>query len=242
MRGCIVVHGLSGTPACVNSLKEALLAAGFSVASPCLAGHGKSLSELDSATWQQWYETVKISYMELSKSCETVYYSGISLGALLGLKLAIDEGWGIKALALLATPVVLPSLERIAVPLLKYSPLRFIIRSVKKDLKKSVHDPIGRLLYSRSSLPRVPVKSVYQICELQRIVRKDLCSISNPLLLVHSKNDKIAPPKNVCIVEKGVSSEVVETMMLEKSKHVLTMDVEKELIAKRVIEFFEKFG
>lgn len=242
MRGCMVVHGLSGTPACVTSLKEALLAAGFSVAVPCLAGHGKSLEDLDRATWQQWYETVKISYMELSKSCEKVYYSGISLGALLGLKLAIDEGWGIKALALLATPLVLSNFERMAVPLVRYTPLRFFIKSVKKDLEKSVHDPRGRQLYSQSSLPRVPVKSVYQICELQRIVRDNLCSVSSPVLLVHSRNDKIAPPKNVGIVEKGISSEEVEIMMLEKSEHVLTMDVEKELIAKRVIEFFEKFS
>lgn len=242
MRGCIVVHGLSGTPACVASLKEALLGAGFSVAAPCLAGHGKSFADLDRATWQQWYETVRISYMELSKSCEKVYYSGISLGALLGLKLAIDEGWGIKALALLATPLVLSNFERLAVPLVRYTPLRFFIRSVKKDLEKSVRDPIGRLLYSQSSLPRVPVRSVYQICELQRIVKEGLCAVSNPVLLVHSKNDKVAPPKNVRMVEENISSEEVETMMLGESEHVLTMDVEKELVAKRVIEFFGKFG
>jgi carboxylesterase len=242
MRGCIVVHGLSGTPACVNPLKEALLGAGFVVSTPCLAGHGKTLSDLDQATWQQWYETVRIAYMELSKSCEKVYYSGISLGALLGLKLAIDEGWGIRALALMATPLILSDFERLAVYVVRYTPLKYFVKSVKRNLEKSVHDPRGRMLYAQSSLPRIPVRSVYQICDLQRVVRKGLKSIASPVLLVHSKNDKVAPPGNVRILKKKISSETVETLMLNESEHVLTMDVEKDLVAKRVVEFFEKFG
>lgn len=242
MQGCLLVHGLSGTPACVASLRGPLTKAGFQVASPCLAGHGGTLKELADSTWQDWYATVRISYSELKRSCEKVYYAGISLGALLGLKLALDEGWGVNALAVLATPLVLGNFERLAVPIVRYTPLRFIIKSVKKDWEKSVLDPEGRKLYQESSLPRVPSACVYQIRDLQDILINGLKRLNNPLLAVHAKNDQVAPPKNVSLLRSKVSSDIFETVILEKSRHVITMDVEKEIIAQRVVEFFSRFN
>lgn len=241
MHGCLLIHGLSGTPACVSPLREPLTKAGFHVAAPCLKGHGGTLSDLAESTWQDWYATVRISYSELKRYCEKVYYAGISLGALLGLKLALDEGWGVNSLAVLSTPLVLSNLERFAVPAVRYSPLRLIIKSVKKDWEKSVFDPEGRRIYQETSLPRVPVPCVYQICELQDIILRGLRRVENPLLAIHAKNDKVAPPKNVPLLRKRVSSNVFESLILEKSEHVITLDVEKDIIASKIVEFFLRF-
>lgn len=242
MRGCLVVHGLTGTPLTVTSMREALLAKGFHVSSPCLAGHSGTVDDLARSTWRDWYETVRIAYTELRKSVEKVYYVGMSLGALLGLKLAIDEGWGIRAMALMGTPLVLTRLERFAVPLVRYTPLKFALHSIAKDYKKSVGDPEGRVIYKAASLPRIPVESVYELVNLQKDLRKNLKFVTNPILLVHAREDKVAPPANVDIVKRNVASDVVETMYLENSEHVITMDREKDLAAQKVVEFFEKFG
>jgi carboxylesterase len=242
MQGCLLVHGLSGTPACVAPLREHLTKAGFHVAAPCLKGHGGTLNDLAKSTWQDWYATVRISYSELKRSCEKVYYAGISLGALLGLKLALDEGWGVNALAVLSTPIVLSNLERLAIPAVRYSPLRFIIKSVKKDWEKSVSDPEGRRVYKETSLPRVPVPCVYQICELQGVILRELQKMENPLLAVHAKKDKVAPPKNVSLLKNKVSSDIFESLILERSEHVVTLDVEKDIIAQKIVEFFLRFN
>jgi carboxylesterase len=242
MRGCLLVHGLTGTPLTVSSIKDALLAKGFNVASPCLAGHAGTVEDLARTTWQDWYETVRISYAELRKTVEKVYYVGVSLGALLGLKLAIDEGWGVRALALMGTPLVLTRFGRLAVPLVRYTPLRFALHSVAKDYEKSVYDTEGRMLYKKASLSRIPVESVYQLVHLQEVVLKDLKSVTNPVLLVHARDDKVAPPRNVDLVKREISSDVVETAYLENSGHVITMDREKAVAAQKVVEFFEKFS
>lgn len=243
MLGCLVVHGLTGTPATVSSVREGLLAAGFNnVVVPCLAGHCGTVSDLARSTWQDWYETVRIAYGELRRSSEKVYYVGVSLGALLGLKLALDEGWGVRALALVGTPLVLTRLERFAVPLVRYTPLRYAIHSIAKDFEKSVGDPEGRLLYKATSLPRIPVNSVYQLAHLQKVLMRNLKNITNPILLVHAKGDRVAPSRNVDLVKRGVSSDIIETVYLKNSEHVVTMDREKEVAAEKIVEFFKKFG
>lgn len=215
---------------------------GFNVVVPCLAGHCGTVDDLARSTWQEWYETVRIAYAELRRSVEKVYYVGISLGALLGLKLAVDEGWGVRALALMGTPLVLTRLGRMAVPLVRYTPLKFVLRSISKDYEKSVGDPEGRVIYKAASLPRIPVSSVYQIIHLQKELLKNLKFVTNPILLVHAKDDKVAPPRNVDIVKKSVSSDIVETVYLENSEHVITMDKEKDVAAQKVVEFFERFS
>lgn len=240
MRGCVIVHGLTGTPACIMSLKNSISSAGFSVATPCLAGHGGTLQDLANSTWQDWYDTIRISYTELKRSCDKVYYVGISLGALLGLKLAIDEGFGVRALALLSTPLELSNLEKAAVFLVQNTPLKKIVKSVKKNLVKSVTDPEGRALYEASSLPRIPSESVFELCKLQKLILKNIKSIKNPIFMVHSKHDYVATMKNVELVKRGVSSDLIETFILNKSRHVITMDIEKENVSQKVVEFFNK--
>jgi len=241
MHGCLIVHGLTGTPGCVASLKNQLVQDGFVVRSPCLAGHGTTIDDLRKVTWQDWYDTVHLNFAELKRSCEKVYYAGISLGALLGLKLAIEEGWGVRALALLGTPLILSPLETFAIKIVKNTPLKHIVKSIKKDLFKSVNDPEGRILYKQMSLPRIPSEAVYELCKLREIVFKDMKKITNPLYLIHAKKDHVAPVKNVSLIKNMVSSDIVENLILNQSQHVITLDFEKEMVAKQVVNFFAKF-
>jgi carboxylesterase len=224
----------------VSSLTERLLASDFCVAAPCLAGHGGTLDQLASSTWQDWYETVRVAYHELRRTVERIYYVGISLGALLGLKLASDEGWGVRALALLGTPVILNRRDRYTIPLVRYTPLRFAVRAVPKDYERSVAEPEGRQFYKMTSLPKLPAAAIYELVSLQHIISKDLVKIVNPLLLIHAKRDRVAPPQNVDVVKKTVRSSIIETRLLEVSEHVITLDYEKRLVAREVASFFEK--
>lgn len=242
MDGCLVIHGLTGTPATVATIREALLSAGFRVAAPCLAGHGVGVDDLSRASWQDWYETVRIAFMALRREVDRVFYAGISLGALLGLKLALDEGWGVRALALMSVPLRLNFIERIAVPVVRHTPIRWIVRSVPKNLKKSVADPVERLRYEQLSLPDIPVKAVFEITDLQRILILELPRLSNPMLILHGLGDRVAPFSNVKLLKEAVASDIVETKILPASRHVLSMDSDREEVAKSVVEFFKRFA
>ncbi len=240
--GCLVLHGLTGTPATVASLQEALLAADFRVAAPCLAGHGGSVDDLDRSTCDEWYRSVRTAFETLRRETDRVFCAGISLGALLSLKLALDEGWGVRALALLATPMRLGFFARIATGLVRHTPLHALVRTVSKNYDQSVSTPEGRELYRQFSLPRIPAHAVFEISDLQREIAANLGRITNPLLLLHAAHDRVAPRSNVAIVERGVASDIVETEIFPRSKHVLTMDVEQTLVAERVVDFFKRFA
>lgn len=239
---CLIIHGLTGTPATVSFLRQSFIDAGFIISAPCLAGHGSTPDELARTSWQDWYETIRISYAALRKEADNVFCTGISLGALLSLKLAIDEGWGVRAIALMATPLKLPFWQRVAAHTVKYSPLRFFIRNVPKDYEKSVADENGRLLYEQMSFNKIPVNAVFEIQKLQREVLKNLERLTNPTLLLHGKHDKVVKPSNIDMVVGKAASDIIEVKIFDDSRHVLTMDREKHDVARTIIEFFQKFS
>lgn len=241
-KGCLIIHGLTGTPATVSFLRQAFLEAGFIISVPCLAGHGSTPDELSRTSWQDWYETIRISYGALRKETDRVFCAGISLGALLAMKLAVDEGWGIRAMALMATPLELPFYQRCAAHVVKYSPLRFVIKNVSKDYEKSVADENGRLLYEQMSFSKIPVNAVFEIQKLQREVLGNLEKISNPTLLLHGRHDKVVKPSNIDLFAAKASSSVIEVKIFDNSRHVLTMDSEKKEVAETIVEFFGKFS
>lgn len=242
MRGCLLIHGLTATPAILAPLRESLISRGYKVSSPLLHGHGGSTEELNKSTWQDWYGTVHLAYTELRRNVEKVYFAGISLGALLGLKLAIDEGWGVRAMALLSTPIKFTFGTRVKLGVVRYSPLGKLILSVPKDWSRAVDDPDAREVYKQLSLPRLPLQAAYQIADLQRLLRPQLHRVSNPLLLLHGGKDPTTPPFNAEVIKNSVSSDVVETEFYDRSKHILTLDWDREVVVSRIVDFFERFA
>ncbi len=242
MRGCLLIHGVTSTPAILVPLRDALSAAGYVVRLPMLAGHGGPIEDFDHVTWHDWYATVRAAYLELKNSVDKVYYAGISLGALLGLKLAADEGWGVRALALMSVPLELPLHTRVLINLVRYSPLRFLIHSSRKDFSRSIADPSQLEAYKSFALPCMPLAAVYQVLELQREVRAQLAHITNPLLLQFGAQDVTSPPSNAELVKAGVSSDVVETEMYARSRHILTMDYDRAEVIARIVDFFARFA
>lgn len=241
-KGCLVVHGLTGTPANMESVSQALKTNGYIVKAPLLAGHGAGLQTLEQSRWQDWYASLQTAARELSKEADQIYYVGLSMGGLLGLKLAADLGSSIKALAILAPPfLVRPIFRYLVIPGVRFTPLRFIIRSIAKNFEKSVCDPAGREFYRRNSLQRMPSAGVFSCQDLVWCLRKSgLQKIRQPLLLMQGLQDHLADPKGLIEIKKGVSSTAVEIEMLHRSAHVITVDYEKAVIAQRVVEFFER--
>lgn len=240
--GCVVIHGLTGTPGTVSNIRKALLAAGYRVNAPCLAGHGGTVEDLAKVTWQDWYKTARIAYQALRKDCDRVFCVGTSLGALLSLKLAIDEGHGLKAIGCMATPLRLSFLENIAVKFVKYTVLRDVIKTIPKDWEKSVADEEGREEYERHSLPEIPTNAVYEITRLQSVVLSGLSKLKSPVLIMHGRHDHVAPIFNVNLLRRRIRSRKVEVRIFENSRHVISMDYDRDDVAKTTVEFFNKFA
>src|SRR5207248_6795512 len=105
----------------------------FSIACPQLAGHCSTLKDLKRTRWQDWYASVEEGLDYLSGECETIYVSGLSMGALLALKLAANYPDQIQGIATLSATFFYDGWnvprwrQRFILPLAIYSPLRFFL-------------------------------------------------------------------------------------------------------------------
>lgn len=240
MRGAIIIHGLTGTPATMAPLSEALGKAGLKILTPLLAGHGTSAEDLKKTQWKEWYKNVCSSYDILKNSCDEIFCVGMSLGSLLTLKLALDRSRPLKKISCLSLPLKLtPFLEKFLLPFSHLPPLRNIIKYAKKDWTSGVAEKEGRNIYQNASYSKIPVHSVWELQKLQRNIIKNLRDLKVPTLLIHSKNDRVAPPLNVDLFCRSVSRIKPEILWLERSEHVITLDMEKDLVVQKVSDYFK---
>lgn len=239
MRGVILIHGLTGTPANMAPLAEGLGRAGFRVITPLLAGHGTKVEDLLKTRLHEWVASVNGAYDELSKDCDEIYCVGQSLGSLLTLNLALDTSRSLKKIACLGTPLRLsPLLEMLLLPISHVPPIRQLIKYSKKDWRYSVADEIGREMYKNSSYDRIPIPSVWELQKLQRDILKRLGELRVPSLLIHSKMDKVAPPFNVGLFCKKAAKVTPKVVWLNRSEHVILLDHERESVVQEVVNFF----
>lgn len=239
MKGVIIIHGLTGSPANMAPLSESLARSGFKVVTPLLPGHGTTLEDLSSKNWQEWQEKVNRTFDDLKNEVDEIFCAGLSLGALLTLNLALDPSRQLKRIACIGTPLKLsPILEKLALPLTHIPPIRELFKHSKKDWEEGVADKIGRELYQSSSYAKIPVRSIWELQRLQKEVLRHLPELKIPIILIHSRRDKAAGPFNVDLFCKTAMQIKPEVVWLEKSGHVATLDLEKDAVAHAIIRFF----
>src|SRR5580658_8361282 len=68
--GVLVLHGFTGNPRSMRPLAEAFADAGFSVDLPLLPGHGTSVDDLLTTSWEDWSRAADRAYTELAAHCD----------------------------------------------------------------------------------------------------------------------------------------------------------------------------
>ena len=253
--GILLVHGITGSPAEMKPLVRKLTAEGFEVACPPLAGHCSTLAELKQTRWTDWYNSLETALDDLRTRCNTVFVSGLSMGALLALKLAADHPDLIAGAATLSATFFydgwnVPRLgQRFLLPLVIYSPLRFFLSyhepspyGIKDDRIRTMIDAVYRgqcegspEMYGYSEFPGVTIRETFRLIAA---AKRELPAIVAPLLIVHSTEDDMASLKNAAFLAESVSSNVVDTFYVDDTYHVLTLDKRRDDVAARVAEFF----
>jgi carboxylesterase len=253
--GVLLVHGITGSPTEMKPLVRKLAASGFSVSCPQLAGHCSTLKDLKRTQWQDWYASVEEGLDRLSRECETIFVAGLSMGALLALKLAANNPDRIQGIATLSATFFydgwnVPKFrQRYLLPLAVYSPLRFFLSyhepapyGIKderiRNIIAAVYAGNGSNMPEKYGYSEFPGVTVYETLRLIREVKRDLSGHVAPLLIVHSTEDDMASLKNATFLASKVSSSQVETFYVDDTYHVLTLDKRKNDVADRVASFF----
>jgi len=231
----LVIHGFTASPDSMRPLINHLNELGFHVEAPLLAGHGRTLEQLSQSRWTDWYDTVQVALKKLKEKHRQVFVTGLSLGGVLTLKLAEEFDYEIDGIACLATPVFLEPWVHVTLSLLAHTPLRLIYKYHNKG-ETSVKDP--EALKNYWHIKKMPVNCLISLVNLQKKVRMGLQNITADTLLIHSLHDTSAPYENMEYIERNLKSPFIETVTLENSFHLITLDYDKDIVNQSVGDFF----
>src|SRR3954454_20893333 len=88
---CVLLHGLTGSPAEVRPVGEALARAGFRAVGPLLPGHGGKPEDLYMVSRGDLLKAAQEALLSLA-GARRIFVGGLSAGALLAIHLA-SKSW-----------------------------------------------------------------------------------------------------------------------------------------------------
>jgi len=138
----------------------------------------------------------------------------------------------------IAAPLRLRSFQVRGVRALARLPLNFRklpFAAVPKLNGSDVSDPVVR--YENPGLRAFPIAAVDSLLDLMDTVRADLPFIKTPTLVVHGRNDHTVPMDDSLELTGSLGSDVIERLWLDRSFHIVTMDVERALVVETVTKF-----
>lgn len=252
--GVLLIHGLTGTPTEMRFVGKGLNRKGFTVYGMQLAGHCGDEADLLATGRGDWYRSVVEAAEKLRGEVDHLFVAGLSMGALLALKLAADRPEMVDGLGLYGTTFVY---DGWTIPWIgKLSFLLPLVVSLGFGHHRKFHECFpygikderirqriaGSMLSGDSAaagLPGNPWPSLAEFYRLSWRVRRLLGNVRTPALVIHAKDDDVASLKNVRTVVRGISGPV-ETVLLENSYHMITVDQERDLVIERTARFFNE--
>ena len=255
--GVLLIHGLTGTPTEMRWVGQGLNRAGFTVYGMQLAGHCGDDEDLLSTRWHDWLQSVRDAVDRFRPTVRHLFVAGLSMGAVLALKLAVErpkeidglgiygvnfryDGWSIPRLARLGT-YLLP----LARPLGIGRNRRFLEQppyGIKDEkLRKFIFERMAGGDSAAAGLIGNPWHSLADMYELSGIVRRQLSQVCVPCIVIHAANDDIASAKNARLVIDRVNAPA-ELILLENSYHMITIDRERNIVSQRSAEFFKRIA
>ncbi|MBI1296440.1 alpha/beta fold hydrolase [bacterium] len=227
--GVLMIHGFTGSPSELRPVAEALHGQGWTVFAPLLPGHGTHVSEMNQCRFSHWTAAVDAALDELKGRCSSVVVAGQSMGALLVLDLAARRGDEIAGVIAYASALIPTDRLSFMVPLIKH----FI-----KTMPKGPNDFVDKRAVDRLWDYDVnPIPAAHELFKLAAQVRSELGQIRTPLLLLHSRDDRVIDARSSQIVYDQVAASQKELFFLEGCGHVLTLDVHWPGVAQRSIDF-----
>lgn len=212
--GVLLSHGFTGTPASMTAWGQHLADLGHTVRVPRLPGHGTTWQELNTTRWEDWYAELDTAMDELTARCDHVVVAGLSMGGALALRVAEQRPADVEAI-ILVNPAI--NIDNKMLPLVKL--LRHVLPSiagVAGDIKKPDTDEFA--------YDRTPLKALHSQTLLWKLIRDDLATVTQPLLLFRSPEDHVVDPSSARIIFDGISSTTATEILLEDSYHVATVD------------------
>lgn len=239
--GVLLIHGLNGGPKEMLVIARLLNARGYACKGVCLPGHHTKVSDLARVTRHEWVNAVERAAEEMAGRWGQIFVVGSSLGSLLTLNLAAEQGRLVRAIAVCSAPFfydgwMISWWERMFARLITYTPLKYAI-SIPLGEPYSLKDPAQR--HEHYSYRSIPGRSMSEAAWLMRDVKNKLGHIGAPAIILHSEEDEITSIKSANFLEQQIGSTRKKKVILNDCYHLITVDRERQEVASSIAGFFD---
>ena len=210
--GCLLLHGYAGRPFEMSFLAAHLQEAGYTVASPVLAGHEDNVQAFSRSRFQDWLSSADQALDGLARQCPRVVVVGFSMGGTLALALA--QRRPLAGVVTISAPVFLCRLH----PYFSPDPLLFasgILRHFRRSLPASSAGAESRRIAPWQGYEGAHyVRPLHSLKVAAEGVRRGLHRVTAPIMALHGTRDRAVHPDNAWEILSRVSSARRELHML----------------------------
>jgi carboxylesterase len=225
--GVLVSHGFTGTPQSMRYYGEALHRTGYTVIGPLLKGHGTTPTDMASTTAQDWIESLKEALERLRQMCSSIFITGLSMGGTLSLYMAAIYPDAFKGVITINAAVQLETPELAEIAFDPQAPIN--VPGIGSDIK----DPNSKEL----AYLEVPVSSIKEGYALSSVTKDLLPRIRCPVFVITSREDHVVSPTNGRLIFNRLTTSRIDSLWLDDSYHVATIDNDKDLICEQACSF-----
>jgi carboxylesterase len=230
----LLLHGLTGSTFELFPVAARLHAAGMRCLAPLMAGHGGSAADLAPVPWTEWVARAGRDLARLD-GARRAFLVGCSMGALVACALAQERPERVHGLVLLAPALELNVAGRLGALLGRVPFVRGM--SLRKRGGSDVNDPEMRR--RNPCLDAVPLAAVAELARLERHVERLLPSVTAPALVIHGRDDHTVTEAGARRLAARIGSGPAAFVLLERSAHLVGIDVERDRCAQAAAEFLE---
>jgi carboxylesterase len=220
-KGVLLMHGFTASPWEVREVGEALAEEGITVFAPLIAGHGTSMKDLKNSKWEEWYQSANESYGLLKGFVDCVYVGGESTGSTLALMLAKEHD--VCGVFTIGSPIFFHDWRVNFAWLVKYF-TDYMPRELSDEEKPYYYE-------------KRPVASIAELVQMINVMKKDLGSVTEPILVIQSFDDETVKPESANYIINAVSSEDKKLVLFDEGNHVLVRGEKQEEVTNLIKEF-----
>ncbi|MCB0998831.1 MAG: alpha/beta fold hydrolase [Acidimicrobiales bacterium] len=209
MARVLCLHGLGGTGATMWPIVGHLASAHHDAFAPTLPGHGSSSDDLVDVGFAAW--------LDAARDWPADVVVGQSMGAALALALAAEG----RVRGVVAINPLAPDPD--AVDGLEWR------RSRGHERIEVGPSSVGEIAYEE--LPLGALLAMHH-----GLLELDLTTVRVPLLVATSANDDVVDPASSDVIAAAVDGPV-ERLALPRSGHVASLDVDRDLLGRAIVDF-----
>src|SRR6478736_2697322 len=233
--GVVAFHGFGGTTREIELAATVASDLGLSALARTLPGHGSHAKDLARTRFTDWVAGAESAYQELAAR-GPVIAAGLSMGSLLAAELAIAHPDRVRGLVMLANAAWLR-------PPLTFALRAGVLRLPDFLMKKGgsdISDPEAR--QTQVAYTADPVHAAIDLERSARALRERLSQVRCPTLILHGARDRVCPVENAWRVANLLGTTDVRVVILPRSRHIITRDVERRDVARELRDFYTRIA